>query len=112
MEEENYSCTVKLLVLLVSSILGSKGKTKELCKISLILICSAKHREEHDSDNEIRISKYALLEAYSEGDNHLVKSIATMWLNKINQSCSSYEIFRICFSCAAEWDYTDLSNFK
>lgn len=59
---------VRLLVLLVSSILGSKRKTKELHKVFLTCTCSAKHREEYDSDNEISISKCALLEEYSEGD--------------------------------------------
>lgn len=102
---------VRLLVLLVS-ISGSKRKTKELHKVFLTCTCSAKHREEYDSDNEVSISKCALLEEYSEGDVTLVKSIAAMWLNKNNRSCSSYDIFRICFSFTAEWDYTDLSTFK
>lgn len=59
---------VRLLVLLVSSISGSKWKTKELHNIFVTCTCSAKHREDYDSDNEISISKCALLEEHSEGD--------------------------------------------
>lgn len=40
---------------------------KEMCKAFLICTCSAKHRDKHESDNEISISKYALLDACSEG---------------------------------------------
>lgn len=40
---------------------------KKMCKAFLICTGSAKHRDKHESDNEISISKYALLDACSEG---------------------------------------------
>lgn len=66
LEEDATSCTV-FSPYLVHLFLISKRETEELCKVSFICTCSAKHRDNHESDNEISISKYASLLPYSEG---------------------------------------------